>query len=179
MDARSQQELNAALSRLGAGDRRASVQVFGLLYPQLLQVATRALGAGPDAEDAAQQALVRVFEQAHDYDTARSALAWAVTIVVWQCRTIRRARSRRRTEPLGDERELLGSAVSPEQLVSERELRELALKLVTDLSAAEQREFARLLDDTEPPARVPAALRKRKQRVLERLALLWRSLYDA
>ena len=83
MDEHALHILDAAMLRLADGDRSASSSVFSALWPELVTFAERALGKGPDADDAAQQALEKIFAQAADYDPGRSALAWALAITAW------------------------------------------------------------------------------------------------
>jgi RNA polymerase sigma-70 factor (ECF subfamily) len=89
-------ELRRLMERLADGDRGAFRPAFDLLWPRL-----RAFGlryARADGEDAAQQALLRVFSRASEYDRERDALAWALGIAAWECRTFRRKRQRRRED---------------------------------------------------------------------------------
>jgi RNA polymerase sigma-70 factor (ECF subfamily) len=53
-----------------------------------------------EAEDAAQEALVKVFAQASHFDREKDAIAWALGIAAWEIRTVRRRRQRRREEGL-------------------------------------------------------------------------------
>src|SRR5439155_540588 len=85
-------ELRRLMQRLADGDRGAFSPAFALLWPRLRAFAVRYVGAA-DGEDAAQAALLRVFSRAGEYDADRDALAWALGIAAWECRTLRRQRS--------------------------------------------------------------------------------------
>src|SRR5262245_15047408 len=88
------------VTRLAAGDRDAIEPAFAALWPVLRRFSTRTLPIEADAEDAAQQALAKVFEQSASFDPSRDAVAWALTITWYECRTLRRRAQRRREQPL-------------------------------------------------------------------------------
>jgi DNA-directed RNA polymerase specialized sigma24 family protein len=90
-------ELRRLMVRLADGDRAAFRPAFALLWPRLRAFAARCVAAA-DAEDVAQAALLRVFSRASEYDAERDALAWALGIAAWECRTLRRRRQRRRED---------------------------------------------------------------------------------
>ena len=75
LDDAARAELQGDLSRLADGDRAAFDPVFARLWPVLRDLAQRHLPAA-DAEDAAQRALLRLFERASEFDPGRDALAW-------------------------------------------------------------------------------------------------------
>lgn len=93
--------LDALVARLADGDRSAFDPVYDAVEPQVRGVCRRLLGDGPDADDAVQQALIRVFERVSDWDPARGpALGWVLTTAAWEARTLRRRNVRRREAPL-------------------------------------------------------------------------------
>jgi len=61
--------------------------VFSLCY--------RMLGHRQDAEDVAQEALVRAVRNLHTWDSSRSIMPWLMTITANRCRTALQRRSRR------------------------------------------------------------------------------------
>jgi RNA polymerase sigma-70 factor (ECF subfamily) len=74
-------ELIAALTRVGAGDREAFRLVYERTGPKLTAVVRRILGNTPAAEDAVQEAFVRIWRNAGSYDAAiASPIAWMTTI---------------------------------------------------------------------------------------------------
>lgn len=160
-----------AFSRLAAGDRGAAPEVFAYLWPRLLRFSQRAVGA--DAEDCAQRALMTLFDEISTFDPARSPLAWAYAIAVWECRTIQRTRSRSR-ELVTDSVDVAGDAVDAEVAAEERDLVRRALALVSSLSALDRR----TLED-EMLDRVAASTthRQRRHRMLERLRAAFRSIH--
>src|SRR5207253_97157 len=90
--------LQREMCRLADGDRAAFEPVFAALWPVLRAFAARALPVPAEAEDAAQCALIKVFSRAAEFDASREALPWALGIAAYECRTLRKARSRRREE---------------------------------------------------------------------------------
>ena len=62
------------MTRLSEGDRSAFRPVFDFLQPLLRRFVARQL-ASADAEDVAQQALLRIFERSSQFDPALSRLA--------------------------------------------------------------------------------------------------------
>lgn len=167
--------LDAAMRRLADGDRGAFDEVFDTLWPILRRYALRLLGDPVRAEDAAQRALLKMFERASSYDPDRSALAWALTFAFWECRTERTQLRRARSEQLSVELE--SAAETPEQTLGRLEWEQAARELVDQLPP-EQR--ALVWAEVEPELAAvlrgqnPATVRKRRQRVLERLRSAFR-----
>jgi RNA polymerase sigma-70 factor (ECF subfamily) len=87
-------ELQRCLARLADGDRAAFRPVFELAWPRVQKLAARLLPRAADAEDAAQLALVKVFERATEYDRTRDALAWIVAIAELERQTLLRKTTR-------------------------------------------------------------------------------------
>lgn len=84
----------ALIARVAAGDRAAFADLARRLHPVGLHVALKVLGHGPDAEDAMQAALLKLWSKAAQYDAARGTVeAWFGRVVVRACldrrRTIR------------------------------------------------------------------------------------------
>jgi RNA polymerase sigma-70 factor (ECF subfamily) len=167
------QALNAALIRLKRGDRTAAEEVFGLAWPLVRSFCARWLPGSPNAEDVAQQALVKLFEQVLNFDESRDAAGWLLELAVWECKS-ERARVRRRPMEGEDGAAVAAAAQGPEAEVERAELQAALGEVLSGLSPADQAELARLLADEA--AGDPAA-RKRRQRALERLKSLWRTLH--
>lgn len=172
------QELDRQLARLADGDRSASSAVFAVLWPRLVAFAERSLGRGPDADDAAQQALEKVFAQAGKYDRTRSALAWALAITAWECRTLLARRQRRKEDSIDGAAELAQTVAGPEEQVIRRGLSEALDVAVAGLSEEDRRTLKEAFFDETEGTSAPA-FRKRKQRTLERLRGAWRRLYGS
>jgi RNA polymerase sigma-70 factor (ECF subfamily) len=164
--------LNAAMARLADGDRSAFSAVFTTLWPLLEGFARRLSGNAADAEDAAQHALLKVFEHAHRYDPERDVAGWALAITAHECHAVRR---KRRGEPLSGESDTLRStAADPEAAAVTRDLMSAATEVLGSLRSEDAATLAAAWDG-ERPAIPPTAFRKRVQRATERLRAAWRS----
>ena len=186
-------ELRRLMERLADGDRAAFGPAFAMLWPQLRAFAARLLGAA-DGEDAAQAALLRIFSRASEYDRSRDALAWALGIAAWECRTLRRRRERRRevspgaVEPVWAAEGAAAGAPqsaaspppfaaqpspSPEEALIERDLREAASEILGTLRPIDVETILAIASGERP---VPGAtFRKRVERALARFRLAWRA----
>src|SRR3989442_6028652 len=95
MDRATLSELERLMERLADGDRAAFHPVSAVLWPLLRRFAARHLRP-EEAEETAQETLVKIFLRAGEFDASRSALAWALGIAAFEIRTVRRRRLRRR-----------------------------------------------------------------------------------
>ncbi|HKA35185.1 MAG TPA: sigma-70 family RNA polymerase sigma factor, partial [Thermoanaerobaculia bacterium] len=126
--------LQEELTALAHGDRAAFDPLFRRLWPILRGFARRILPA-EEADDAAQEALLRIFRRASEFDPARDALSWTLGIAAWQVRTHRTRRRRRRedTAPRLLERE--DPEPSPEERAAAAELAATLDRALADLPA--------------------------------------------
>jgi RNA polymerase sigma factor (sigma-70 family) len=174
-------QLDEGMARLADGDRSAIDAVFQTLFPHIARSCEKMLGSGGDADDAAQEAMQKVFAQAHRYDRTRRALPWALAIATWECRTVRKRRQRSRTAPLDSVSEANDSAASPEDTVILRDLVQAAEAVFAELSESDratlQRAFA---EEAEERLSISGAtLRKRRERAIRRLRQAWRKIYGS
>lgn len=176
MDEHALHKLDASMVRLADGDRSACSSVFGLLWPELTRFAERTLGQGPDASDAAQQALEKIFSQAADYDRDRSALAWALAITAWECRSVLQRRRRRREAPLDAMGAAQSSSVDPGEAAEQRAMLLALRTTLSGLSASDQKTLEEAFFRESDGAQAPA-FRKRKERALIRLRAAWRKIH--
>ncbi len=160
------------MARLAEGDRTAFRPAFILLWPQLRAFAARLVG-GPDGEDAAQAALLRVFSRAGEYDPERDALAWALGIAAWECRTLRRRRERRREDAAAPLDLLVAPGASPEEAAIERDLRLAAEAVAGTLRPLDLETLLAAAGGALPAG--GATFRKRLERALARFRLAWRA----
>jgi RNA polymerase sigma-70 factor (ECF subfamily) len=168
-----QQELTA----LARGERAAFDPLFRRLWPLLRGFARRFLSA-EEADDAAQEALLRIFRRASEFDPGRDALAWVLGVVAWQVRTHRTKARRRREEPAEALPERETSAASPEEEAAAAELAAALDRALAELSpddAATLIAYAR----GERPDLPGATFRKRVERALDRLRARWRIRHDS
>jgi RNA polymerase sigma-70 factor (ECF subfamily) len=166
---RERAELRRLLERLADGDRSAFRSAFALLWPRIRAFAVRY--AGVDGEDAAQQARLRVFSRASEYDGERDALAWALGIAAWECRTLRRKRERRKEEAIAVP-EQVDRGATPEQAAMDGELRAAATEVLGTLRPIDLETISALVAGTRPPG---ATFRKRMQRAISRFRAAWRA----
>ena len=89
MDSGERGALQEELTALARGDRAAFDPVFRRLWPLLRGFAGRFLPRD-EADDVAQEALLRVFARSSEFDTRRDALSWVLGVAAWQ-KTILRA----------------------------------------------------------------------------------------
>ncbi len=173
MNAPQRRTVHDAMVRLADGDRSAFDIVFAGLWNELLAFVRHAMPGHPDAEDLAQQTLLKLFFRISDFDTSRDGVAWAFGIAIYEVRTLRRQRQRRRevaTESAANRRD---AASSPEALAIETDLHRALTVILGELSDADR---SLLLTDGGPPEQLsPAAWRKRRQRAVGRLRAIWRS----
>jgi len=175
MDQRALSELQMHMERLADGDRASFHPVFTLLWPLLMRFTARHLRT-EEAEDAAQEVLVKILSRASEFDPDRSALAWALGIAAFEIRTTRRRRGRRRDGPPGDAalEGLRDRGPTPEEAAlaadSEQMLRE-ALGALRPADAETLRLYAR----GDRPSIAAATFRKRVERALTRLRAVWRT----
>jgi RNA polymerase sigma-70 factor (ECF subfamily) len=180
VEAGERAELRRLMERLADGDRSAFRPAFALLWPRLRAFALRYAGAA-DGEDAAQQALLRVFSRAAEYDPRQDGLAWALGIAAWECRTLRRKRQRRKEGPAPAEEEgsaasLADARASPEEVAIERDLREAAVAVLGTLRPIDVETISALAGGARPEG---ARFRKRLQRALQRFRIAWRARHGS
>lgn len=161
------ERLRASMIRLREGERDAFSGVFSTLLPLVRRFAARTVGP-EDADDVAQQALVKLFEQAADYDERRDVVAWALAITAWEVRTMLKRRARRKEAPLPPEDDL--ASTHPEDDLVRGLLAEEAQQVLGTLSAADRETLDAAWQGTgEGPT-----FRKRKSRAVARLRRAWR-----
>ena len=85
-------EAEAVVRAAQAGDQHAAGLLFELHYAGMLAVATTILGAGPDAEDACQDAAITAFARIGQLRDPTAVRGWLHSIVRNNCRTMLCAR---------------------------------------------------------------------------------------
>jgi RNA polymerase sigma-70 factor, ECF subfamily len=160
------------MARLADGDRSAFDFVFATLRPLLEGFARRLSRTSADAEDAAQHALLKVFEQAHRYDPAKDVAAWALAITAHECHAVRR--KRRAEAPDTGSETIPSPRPDPEAAAIDRDLMVAASEALGSLRSEDAETLAAAWRGERPPI-PPTAFRKRVQRATERLRAAWRS----
>lgn len=177
MDADARKRVNALMIRLADGDR----SVFDEVYAALWLVITAFCGKmlpGADAEDATQQALLKVFSRASTFDRTGDAFTWAVTIASWEVRTIQKQVARARTTSL-DSQEAADPAESVETILSHEQLVAAARQVLGTLSEMDRQTLVASFNDENPTSIPGATFRKRRERALARLREAWRRVYGS
>ena len=177
MTALPDSRLDALVLRLADGDRSAFASVFEQLWPPISRLCRSLLRNDADAADAAQEAMEKIFNRAHQYEATRPALPWALAIAAWECRTILRRRSRRHEEPEVLESGRLGAPVCDvEEEFARRELVRVAVLAMGELADGD-REALMATFWEESASVAGATLRKRRERALGRLKATLKRIY--
>src|SRR5262245_27102364 len=167
--------LQGLMTRLAEGDRSALHPAFAILWPLLRRFTGRHLPPA-EAEDAAQEAVVKIFGRAAAFDASRSAVAWALGVAGYEVLTARRRRTRRREEP-ADAATLSGRpdpGPDPEESALASDL-EATLEAALGSLGPEDAAMLRLYAKGDRPAIAAATFRKRVERALVRLRTAWRA----
>lgn len=176
MDPERRKAIQDAIVRLADGDRSAMPMLVTHLWPVLLTFAERGLGDPQTAEDVAQEVLFRISSRISEFDRARDAVSWAFGIATFEILT-QRKRTRRRRETFTD----TGLAEAAETTASTEETAiqaEVQLALVEALGQLSPDDLGQLdLDSGQRLGAATPAMRKRRQRALERLRIIWRRIY--
>ena len=174
MERPSHSDLQAQMERLADGDRSAFHPVYESLWPIVRRFAARHLPAD-EAEDAAQEALLKIFHRSATFDPERSAVAWALAIAAFEIRTIRRRRQRRRESPPdADGAPAVDPSPSPEETAMQRDLQEAVRVALGELRPGDA-ETLRLYSQGDRAQIAAATFRKRVGRALGRLRAVWRT----
>jgi len=96
LEERSDMDQAALLARFAAGDRRAAEVLTDLIAPRILRFAARMLGDRTEAEDVTQEAMLRLWRVAPDWqDGAAQPATWVYRVASNLCTD--RLRRRRKT----------------------------------------------------------------------------------
>jgi RNA polymerase sigma-70 factor (ECF subfamily) len=179
VDAAARRRSTELLAALAAGDRTAFDPLYSMLSPRVRAFCRRAMGNDADGDDVAQDALLKVFERASEFDPERDAMTFALGVAAWECRSHRRRVVRRRESPPGEDQAAGGE--TPEAVLAARELEAAAVLVLGELSAVDvQTIVAAVTGEASLRGGVePAAFRKRLERAMGRLRVAWRSRYGA
>jgi RNA polymerase sigma factor (sigma-70 family) len=167
-------EIHDVMVRFADGDRAAFRELFDALWPVLLSFTSRTLPIRADAEDAAQRALLKIFDRIVDLDRARDGVAWAITIAAYEVMTLRRQHQRRREQAADVLVAVADGQPSPIDHVVREELRAAVRAAIGELPALDQAALAEVLDDDVTSGETA---RKRRFRAFERLRALWRKAH--
>lgn len=170
----SDPDLDLLVRRLADGERVVFSSVFQRLWQPVFRLCRSILNNDADAADAAQETMEKVLTRAQSYDPSRAALPWALAIAAWECRTARRKRARRREAP--DEVEPALTAADFEEQFTNRDLMQHVLEAIGELSETDQETLMATLAE-EQASVGGATVRKRRERALARLRIVFKRLY--
>jgi len=153
------------IARAKLGDLDAFDQIMRLHQKQVLMTALRLLGNMEDAQDAAQETFLRLYNSLNRLPDVLEMKSWLYRVTVNICNDVHRQRGRRKTEPLTGP-EPVSSHPDPEKAWSEVErgqLVEMALKtlpekeraavVLRDVQGLSTREVAEILGSSEVTVR--------------------------
>jgi len=156
------------IARAKLGDLDAFDQIMRLHQKQVLMTALRLLGNMEDAQDAAQEAFLRLYKSMNRLPDVLEMKSWLYRVTVNICNDVHRQRGRRKTEPLTGSpgSEPASRHPDPEKAWSETErgqLVEMALKtlpekeraavVLRDVQGLSTREVAEILGSSEVTVR--------------------------
>jgi RNA polymerase sigma factor (sigma-70 family) len=167
------QDLEALMRRLADGDRGAFDPLYEALCPLVRGLCARMLRGAPDAEDAAQEAMVKVFARADRFEPGRDVRAWVLGVTAYECKTLLQ-KQRRRRESAHEARRHEDPRPSPETLAIARDLEAAALEVLGSLRPVDV-ETLRAVIRGARPALAEATFRKRVERAFGRLRAAWSS----
>jgi RNA polymerase sigma factor (sigma-70 family) len=161
-------ELDAWMSRLADGDRAAFEPLFRALWPRAVAVARRRLDPA-SADDAAQSALMKLFDHAPEFALGSPVLPWFYAIAANEVRALLRStRAHAGMEAI----EAMAARGDPQDAAIEQELRRALACALESLDATSADAIAAVLGDAERPAVESVAFRKRVSRAYARLRVL-------
>ncbi len=171
MENATRKNISGYLAALASGDRSAVNPAFQALWPVVRGFCRRYLNHRDDAEDVAQNAMIKIFARASGFDVTKDGLTWALTIAMWECRTeIRKAARRREAAERIDAQGEANDSLSPEEeAVLKEVLSELNEQILQLSSESKDSIFMSLRSGGVLDART----RKRKQRALAQLRRWW------
>jgi len=176
MDPERRTAIQHAMLRLADGDRAAMPALVALLWPVLLSYAERGLRDAQGAEDVAQEVLFRISARISEFDRTRDPLSWAFGIATFEIMTQRKRRQRRRETLLGETLpESQESAQSVEDAIMQAEVHAALSEALGQLPPGDIAHLG-LFEPSRVGAATPA-MRKRRQRALDRLRTIWRNIY--
>ena len=154
------------------GERAAFQPLFDGLWPVLLAFTSRTLERTADAEDAAQQAILKVFSRIADFDRSRDGVSWGLGIAGYEVMTVRKQRARRREAGAGALERAEQHGADVEERMIGNELRQAVAALIGELPERDRAALAYAFTGAAPPT--DETSRKRWFRALERLRAAWR-----
>jgi RNA polymerase sigma factor (sigma-70 family) len=125
-----------------AGDPAAIDRWYRAQHPAVWRLCLGFLGSAAEAEDVAQEAMLKLHDTLKRWDSAQAYRPWRNTVVLNLCRDrVRRIQARARAEERAAELADWRVVASPSSNVEQRELRELLHEALITLSEREREAF--------------------------------------
>jgi len=172
MDPGQRRQLHDWMVRFADGDRGAFQPLFAALWPVVLAFTSRGLARPADAEDAAQQAMLKLFSRIVDFDRERDGLSWALGIAGFEVMTLRKQQARRQEAGAAPLAQVADTGGGVEAQAITDELRQIVRLLIGELSERDQAALAYAFAGEAPPT--DERSRKQRLRALTRLRAAWR-----
>jgi RNA polymerase sigma factor (sigma-70 family) len=158
--------------RLAAGDRSAFDPLYDALCPLVQRLSMRMMRGAPEAEDAAQEAMTKVFARASQFEPGRSVTTWVLAITAYECRSLLQSQRRRREDDSPVAARLDETSGSPEAEVIAHDLEAAAREVLGTLRPSDI-ETLEASARGERPDLPQATFRKRLERALARFRAAW------
>jgi RNA polymerase sigma-70 factor (ECF subfamily) len=171
------------VARAKTGDLDAFEQLVALHERRVFSLALRLTGSVEDAQDATQEAFLRLHRKIRQIDSGRGVGPWLYSVTVNACRDIGRGRQRSRLVALENWTELApaDAAASPEGIFADRQReehlrtmlhrlpeKERAALLQREMEGLSTEEVARILGSSESTVRSQICAARLKLRKLLR-----------
>ena len=145
-EAEGRRELDRLLAGVAAGDRDALARLYRLTRTAVYGLALSYLKNPQDAQDIAQDAFVRIWDSAPQYQSQGSPMGWILTVT--RNLALMKLRSRGRESGLEEEQWLAIPADAPSVSLEDRALLEQARRIVLlhAVTGLKHREIAQLLE---------------------------------
>lgn len=156
-DARSDDLSDAELlARSAAGDRRAFDRIVARHAPLALRLAARIAPDRHSAEDIAQEAMVRIWHRARDFDARRARFTtWLYRIVVNLCIDLRR---KPKPVPLPENFDTADPATGAEEILEHDDRRAALARAMADLTEGQRAALTLVYDEGLSGAEAAQAL---------------------
>lgn len=158
--------------RLAAGDRSAFDPLYEALSPLVHRITRRMMRDAPEADDAAQEAMTKVFARASHFVPGHSVTTWVLALTAYECRTLLQRQRRRREDGSAVDARTDDIATSPEAAVIARDLEAAAREVLGTLRATDI-ETLEASARGERPDLPQATFRKRLERAVARFRAAW------
>lgn len=179
MDQVRRSQLNRSMAALADGDRSAFESVYRTLWPMLARFVAVMSKDRMIAEDVAQQAMLKILGKISTFDRSMDAVAWSMAIAVNEYRSYRRRLVNRRVlhadcneyaaEPLDDE--------TPEAIAIRNDLANAVRAILRDLRPQDFEVVIAAVYERHRPPMAAAVFRKRLQRALAAIRVIWKRRY--